>query len=75
MIDNRQMKIIKIVLRFIALNFYHRFIVIKTCKEAKDKGLKFDNNVHGDSINRCNCRSFWYDEFNFRYRCAELHKN
>jgi hypothetical protein len=50
------------------------FVVIPTCEEAKKRGLKFDNNVHGDSINRYNCRSFWYDEFNFRYRCAQLNE-
>jgi len=61
-------------LRYLSMIFYHRFKVIKNCKEAEEKGLKFDHNVHGDAINRYNCRSFWYDEFDFMYRCGELKK-
>lgn len=64
----------KKTLRFISVYFYHRFKVISTCKEAEKRGLKFDENVYDDTINIWNCRSFWYDEFNFRYRCVELHK-
>ena len=63
----------KRILRFFTVNFYHRFKVIKTCNDAKERGLQFDNNVYGDAINMWNCRSFWYDEFNYRYRCAKLH--
>jgi len=62
----------KKIIRFLSVCFYHRFIVIKTCEEAIKKGLKFDENVYGDSINIFNCRSFWYDEFDYRYRCEEL---
>ena len=64
----------KKIIRFLSVCFFHRFIVIKTCEEAIGKGLKFDENVYGDGINIFNCRSFWYDEFNYRYRCAELHQ-
>ena len=63
----------KKLFRFISMIFYHRFRVVKTCDEAKGRGLRFDSNVHGDAINIWLCRSFWHDEFNFRYRCAELY--
>mgnify|MGYP001426107824 CR=1 FL=1 len=62
----------KKIFRFISFYLYHRFIIIKTCKEATEKGLIFDENVYGDAINAWNCRSFWYDKYNLRYRCAEL---
>lgn len=64
----------KKALRFFTVFFYHRFKIIESCELARKKGLKFENNVYGDSINMWNCRSFWYDEFDFRYRCAELKK-
>ena len=63
----------KKILRFMSVCFYHRFKIINTCKKSEKRGLKFDNNVYGDGINMWNCRSFWYDEFSFRYRCAELY--
>jgi len=62
----------KKILRFLSVCFYHRFVVINNCKQAQEKGFKFSENVHGDAINIWNCRSFWSDEFGFRYRCAEL---
>lgn len=65
----------KEILRYLSVIFYHRFVVIKTIKEAEVRGLKFEHNVYGDSINRYNCRSFWYDEYDMRYRCAELKNN
>ena len=65
----------KRLFRYITLIFYHMFIVIDTCEIAQKRGLVFDNNVHGDAINAWNCRSFWYDEYNFRYRCAELYNS
>ena len=62
------------MLRFILVCFYHRFIVIEGCDKAEKRGLVFESNVHGDAINMWNCRSFWRDEYGFRYRCSELHK-
>jgi len=65
--------IMKRVFRFLEVCFYHRFKIIKYCDEAKKRGLHHSHNVYGDEINRYNCRSFWYDEYNFLYRCNELH--
>jgi len=62
------------ILRFLAVCFYHRFVIIKSCDDAIKRGLKFGENVYGDAINTWNCRSFWYDEYNYRYRCAELYE-
>ena len=62
----------KKILKYLSVIFYHQFKIIKTCQEAEERGLNFDYNLHGDIINHFNCRSFWFDEFGFRYRCAEL---
>ena len=64
----------KKIIRYITFFTYYIFHIIDTCEEAKRRGLMFDNNVFGDEINHCNCRSFWYDEYNLRYRCSELYK-
>lgn len=64
----------KKIIRFLSVVFYHRFVVIKSKQDCIKRGLKFDENIYGDGINRFNCRSFWYDEFGFRYRCDELMK-
>ena len=61
------------ILTYISFYCYHMFKVIKTCDEAEKRNLKFDENVYGDGINIFNCRSFWYDKYNLRYRCEELY--
>lgn len=48
------------------------FKVIPTIKEAIELGLTFSSSVHGDSINRLNCRSIWVDFKGREYRVAEL---
>jgi hypothetical protein len=63
----------KKIIRFLLVCFYYRFKIIKTIKEAKKRNLTHYKNVYGDSINKYNCRSVWYDEFGFIYRCEQLH--
>jgi hypothetical protein len=66
----------KKVFRFLTVCFYHRFFIIKSCEEAKERGLKFHHNVYGrGASNVLNCRSLWHDEYNYIYKCDELHKN
>jgi len=48
------------------------FKVIPTIEIAEKRGLTFEQNVYGDGINRFNCRSFFYNKYGYRYRCAEL---
>ena len=48
------------------------FLKIKTVGDAKKMELKHFTNIHGDEINRINCRSIWEDEFGYQYRCDEL---
>lgn len=47
------------------------FRVIST-KRAKELNLKFFRNLHGDEINRFNCRSIWKDEQGRLFRVREL---
>jgi hypothetical protein len=62
----------KKIIRFLLMCFYYRFKIIKTCDEAKKRNLYHNHNLYGDSINRYSCRSFWYDEYDFLYRCNQL---
>jgi len=48
--------------------------VIPTCDQAREMGLIFYRNVYGDEINKTNCRSFWLDQYNRPFRCAELNR-
>lgn len=63
---------LKRILTYLSLCFYYRFIVIPTKEKAIKKGLSFETNIWGDSINTFNCRSYWSDQYGFIYRCAEL---
>lgn len=45
---------------------------IPTIEKAKEMKLTHYTNVHGDGINRMNCRSLWTDEFGNEYRCSQL---
>lgn len=48
------------------------WLIRLTKSEAKDLKLEFYTNVHGDMINRHNCRSFWLDKEGNDYKVIEL---
>lgn len=52
--------------KFLSVCFYHRFITIKNCEEAKKRGLKFS---HNSNINKGS--SFWHDEYDIQYEVNE----
>ncbi len=52
--------------------WFRSFSTIETVKEAEKMGLTFKSNVHGEAINKFNCRSFWHDEFGNEYKCSQL---
>jgi hypothetical protein len=54
----------------INLWFIRNFLKINI-KKAIELGFTFDSNVHGDFINRANCRSFWTDEKGRFYKVSE----
>lgn len=49
-----------------------RHFKVISIKQAKELGLEFWTNVHGDGINLLNCRSLWSDSKNRTYRVQEL---
>lgn len=52
--------------------FIRNFTVIST-EEAEKRNLIFVGNVHGDEINKLNCRSIWIDLKRRSYRVRELY--
>jgi hypothetical protein len=60
------------ILKYLHHYFYIRFKNIPTCEEAEKMNLTHFLNVYGDQINLFNCRSLWYCEYGFRYRCDEI---
>jgi len=51
------------------------FRKVPTVAKAEEMGLRWVVNIHGDNINRLNCRSLWVDEYDHVYACSELHVN
>ena len=53
--------------KFLSICFYHRFITIKNCEEAKKRGLKFSHNNNQDLANTNKDKSYWHDEYGIQY--------
>ena len=49
-----------------------RTFKVITNKKAKELGLKHQQNIYGDMINRLNCRSIWEDDKGRTYRVEHL---
>lgn len=55
--------------------WYYRNFVILSNKKAENLGLNWLENIHGDRINRLNCRSLWTDDKKRIYRVEHLVNN
>lgn len=55
-------------------NWFLRVFCVVDLQYARENGLKFVKNIHGDSINHLNCRSIWEDSKGRKYRISELNE-
>ncbi|WP_157496629.1 hypothetical protein [Flavobacterium gelidilacus] len=61
----------KKIVRFLSICFYHRFITIKNCDEAKKRNLKFSHNNNQNTTKTNKTISFWHDEYGIQYTINE----
>lgn len=55
--------------------WHERVFTIISNQRAKELGLTFIRNIHGDEINHINCRSIWEDKRGRKYRVKNLNHN
>jgi len=62
------------ILTIVHMFYVRTFVITISNKKAKEWGLVFHQNIHGDLI-ACywECRSIWVDGKNRRYRVKNLH--
>lgn len=52
--------------------WFRAWKMVESAEKAKEMGLHWRRNVHGDEINHINCRSLWNDDYWNVYRCRTL---